>query len=87
MVKGCWKCSHCSYANNWPSRQSCYQCRRERPKSGDGPQRRGGMLSDEAFRALARIYTCAELLGLWPSQQCFLAVQMLDKPKGGYRLI
>ena len=46
-----------------------------------------GLLPDEGLEVLAAILQAIEGLGLYPSQQMFLVIQMLGKPKGGYRPI
>ena len=46
-----------------------------------------GLLPDEGLETLAAIFNAIEGLGLYPSQQMFLVIQMLGKPKGGYRPI
>ena len=44
-------------------------------------------MGDEALAALSTIFAAVELLGLWPEQLAVIVVQLLDKPKGGYRPI
>ena len=44
-------------------------------------------LGDEALDTLSTILAVVELLGLWPEQLAIIIVQLLDKPKGGYRPI
>ena len=46
-----------------------------------------GLLPDEGLEALAAIYQAIEGLGMYPSLLMFLVIQMLGKPKGGYRPI
>jgi len=42
-------------------------------------------LGDGALDTLAALYEAAELLGLWPRQLATILLQVIAKPKGGYR--
>ena len=45
------------------------------------------MISDQGLLALSGIFTAVELLGMWPAHLACIMVQLIDKPKGGFRPI
>ena len=44
-------------------------------------------VTDAALQVMATLFQAVELLGLWPSQLAVIMVQLIEKPKGGYRPI